>query len=52
VDASGRILKSEKQTLSAGTNTFSYDTNAWVQGMYIIRIVSTNGTSSLLKALK
>jgi ELWxxDGT repeat protein len=52
MDVSGRVLKSEKQTLSSGTNVFLYDANAWTNGMYIIRIVSANGISSLLKAIK
>jgi ELWxxDGT repeat protein len=52
VDASGRILKSEKQTLSPGTNTFSYDAKSWAHGLYMVRIVAADGSSSLLKAVK
>jgi ELWxxDGT repeat protein len=52
LDASGRIFTSDKQTLSPGTNMFSYDAKAWTHGMYLIRIVTADGSSSLLKAVK
>jgi ELWxxDGT repeat protein len=51
-DAAGRILKSEKQTLSQNSNMLSYDTQAWPQGLYVIRIISADGSSALLKAIK
>jgi ELWxxDGT repeat protein len=51
-DAGGRVLASGKRTLSAGTNIISYDTKSWMQGMYIVRIVSRDGSSSSLKAIK
>lgn len=51
-DASGRLLKSDKQILSPGTKMFSYNTTAWAQGMYMIGIVTADGSSSLLKAVK
>ena len=50
-DASGRTLRSGKEILSPGTNTFSYNTQAWSQGTYIVKIVAADG-SSLLKAIK
>ena len=42
----------DKKILSTGTNTFSYNSKAWMQGMYMIRIVIADGSSSLLKAVK
>lgn len=52
IDASGRTLVSDKQILSSGINMFSYNTTRWLQGMYIIRVVTAHGSSSLLKAIK
>ena len=49
---SGRTIITDKKTLSAGTNIFSYDTKALMQGMYMIRILTADGSSSLLKAVK
>ncbi|HXL58592.1 MAG TPA: T9SS type A sorting domain-containing protein [Chitinophagaceae bacterium] len=51
-DALGRTLVSDKQILSSGINMFSYDAKAWTQGLYMIRIVTADGSSSLLKAVK
>jgi trimeric autotransporter adhesin len=51
-DASGRIFNAERKSLFAGTNMFSYDTKSWGQGIYIIRIQATGGSSSFLKAVK
>jgi len=51
VDASGRVLLSDQQTLSLGSNLFSYTTKEWTHGIYTVRIVSPSGTSSL-KAVK
>ena len=51
-DASGRIFNAEKKSLLAGTNIFSYDTKGWGQGIYIVRIQTTDGSSSSLKAVK
>ena len=50
-DASGRTMKREKQILSSNTNVFSYNVGAWSSGVYMIRIVGENGSSSL-KAIK
>lgn len=51
-DMSGKALITDKKTLSMGTNIISYETNTWVQGIYMIRIVTADGSSSLLKAVK
>ena len=52
MDISGRILKSDKRTLSPGTNMFFYNTGTWAQGIYMIRIATENGFTSVLKAVK
>lgn len=52
VDAAGRAIITDKKILSAGTNIFSYDAKLWMQGLYMIRIVTADGSSSLLKAVK
>ncbi len=51
-DASGRIIINEKQTLFPGTKMFSYDAKAWRHGLYIIRVVTADGSASSLKAIK
>ena len=51
-DMSGRTIITDKKALSAGVNIFSYDTKALTQGMYMIRIITADGSSSLLKAVK
>jgi hypothetical protein len=51
-DVSGKVLVTEKKNLSAGNNMFSYNTKPWTQGMYMIRIITADGSSFLLKALK
>lgn len=51
-DASGKIIQSENKVLSAGSNTFSYGTSAWLHGIYIVKIKTADGSSSVLKAVK
>jgi hypothetical protein len=51
-DASGKLLATEKKILSAGSNMFSYNTRLWTQGMYMIKIMTADGSSLLLKAVK
>jgi len=50
-DASGRVLITDKQTLSPGSNLFSYTIKEWMHGTYIVRIVTASGASSL-RAIK
>jgi ELWxxDGT repeat protein len=51
-DVSGRKVVSLKQNLSPGTNMFSYDAKSWGPGMYMIQIVTADGSWSSLKAVK
>ena len=51
-DASGRIISSEQKMLSPGTNSFSYNSNTWIAGMYLIKITAADGSASILKAVK
>jgi hypothetical protein len=51
-DVSGKTIKSDKQVLIPGTSMFSYDAGTWPRGMYMIRIVTANGFSGVLKAIK
>ena len=51
-DVLGRMILAEKKTLTAGTNMFSYRTKSWTHGMYLIRVVTADGSSAVLKAAK
>ncbi len=52
IDALGRVLASAKQTLPAGTTVLSYETTGWTQGIYLVKIVTADGHSAVLKAMK
>ncbi len=52
MDVSGRILTTDKQILSSGTNMFSYNTSAWANGIYLINILTSEKFNSVLKAVK
>ncbi len=51
-DAVGRILINDSRTLSAGNNLLSYTTAAWLPGVYIIKIKTTDAQTALLKVVK
>jgi hypothetical protein len=51
-DVAGRTLVSDKKILSSGINIFTYNANGWARGIYLIRIATADGSSSLLKAAK
>ncbi len=51
-DMSGRTIITDKKILSAGINMFSYDAKALTQGIYMIHIITAEGPSFLLKAVK
>lgn len=51
-DLAGRKIMGSTRKLSAGSNTISYNTSSWMQGVYIIKIVSADGSTATLKVLK
>ena len=53
IDAAGRVVKTQKSMVDAGTNALSFDVSALSRGSYIIKLVlQPNGESAVGKFVK
>jgi hypothetical protein len=50
-DISGRIIFSNKESLSSGKNVLQYDFNLFSKGVYLLRIVRENNEREIMKVV-